>query len=98
MILTLEETLISYLFDLTDDAKLIPNETNMALSRQGLMLVLQEDLSSLGGIDDLYEATETTLKMISQWNDSEYEDVKALLIREGEWPADWLAKKGVSPT
>ncbi|ESV54844.1 hypothetical protein SAG0136_06285 [Streptococcus agalactiae LMG 14747] len=97
MTTTLEETLISYLFDLTDDAKLKPNETNMALSRQGIMVVLQEELPSLEGIDDLYEAAKTTINILAKWNDSEYETAKALLIREGKLPADWLREKGVSP-
>ncbi|HEN7774889.1 TPA: hypothetical protein U7M88_001961 [Streptococcus agalactiae] len=97
MTTTLEETLMTYLFDLTDDAKLMPNETNMALSRQGIMVVLQEELPSLEGIDDLYEATKTTLNALAKWNDSEYETAKSLLIREGELPADWLREKGVSP-
>lgn len=97
MTTTLEETLMTYLFDLTDDATLMPNETNMALSRQGIMVVLQEDLHSLEGIDDLYEATKTTVNTLAKWNDSEYENAKALLIREGELPADWLREKGVSP-
>lgn len=97
MITTLEETLMTYLFDLTDDAQLLPNETNMALSRQGIMVILQEDLPSLEGIDNLYEATKTTINILAKWNDNEYETVKAMLIREGELSADWLAKKGVSP-
>lgn len=97
MTTTLEETLMTCLFDLTDDAKLMPNETNMALSRQGIMVVLQEDLPSLEGIDDLYEATKTTINTLDKWNDSEYETAKALLIREGELPADWPREKGVSP-
>ncbi|MDG3142432.1 hypothetical protein MKL29_06170 [Streptococcus suis] len=97
MTTTLEETLMTYLFDLTDDATLMPNETNMALSRQGIMVVLQEDFPSLEGIDDLYEAIKTTLNTLAKWNDSEYETAKALLTREGELPADWLREKGVSP-
>lgn len=97
MTTTLEETLMTYLFDLTDDATLMPNKTNMALSRQGIMVVLQEDLPSLEGIDDLYKATKTTVNTLAKWNDREYENAKALLIREGELPADWLREKGVSP-
>lgn len=97
MTTTLEETLMTYLFDLTDDAKLMPNETNRALSRQGITVVLQEDLPSLEGIDDLYEATKTTINILAKWNDREYEDAKSLLIHEGELAADWLREKGVSP-
>lgn len=93
----LEDTLISYLFDLDEDANLMSNEDNQNLSRQGLMEILRKDLTTLEGIDDLYEGTKTTLTSLAQCNDSEYEELKLLLIREGELPADWLAKKGVSP-
>lgn len=97
MTTTLEETLISYLFDLTDDAQLIPNETNQELSRQALMVILEKDLGALEGNKELYEATKTTVNTLAKWNDREYENAKALLIREGELPVDWLREKGVSP-